>query len=122
MKPCRRCRSPVGRRLGQGAEVQTRLVVLPKLIGVVVIDGLRHAADDVVPLFLGAVGPGKDDGRAQEELEVDEVGQLIAGHKGVGVTRPTGSSYSTNAVNKQLGPETWISFISISSFKQPLIR
>ena len=92
-------------------------MISPELIRVVVVDSLGHSADDVVPIVLVAVGVGEDDGSAQEELEVDEVSQLIAGNKGVGVTGPASSSNSTNTVNKQLGPETLMNIFRLSITK-----
>lgn len=57
-----------------------------------------------MPIVFGLGGlRGQLDRVTQEELEIDEVGQLVAGHQGIGVALAAGPSHATHSVDKQLG-------------------
>ena len=56
-----------------------------QLVRVVIVDRLRHEAEEAVPVTVGLVGLVLDNAAlpAEEQLQVDIVGQLVASNEGI---------------------------------------
>ena len=68
-------------------QLEAGLVPVVQLVRVVVVDRLRHEAEEAVPgALVGLVGLVFDNAAlaAEEQLQVDIVGQLVASNQGKG--------------------------------------
>ena len=80
-------------------------MISPELICEIVVDGLRNAADDVVPVVDGRGRAREHDRVSEEQLQVDEIGELVAGDETERVSRSPGTGHTTDTMNEQLGPD-----------------
>jgi hypothetical protein len=94
---------PISRSFSKSLEVQIGIVIFLQLIRVIIVDGLRNSADDVVPVVVGGRRANEGERVSEEQLKVDEIGEFVTGHKTVRITRSTSTGNTTNAMNKELG-------------------
>ena len=82
-------------------------MIFPQLIRVIIVDGLRNSADDVVPVVVGGRRANEGERVTEEQLKVDEISEFVTGHKTVCITRSACAGNTTNAMNKELGPKIY---------------
>lgn len=78
-------------------------MIFLQLICVIIVDGLRNSADYVVPVVVGGRRANEGERVTEEQLKVDEVSELVAGHKTVRITGSACTGYTTYTMHEEFG-------------------
>ena len=76
-------------------------MIFLQLVRVIIVDGLRNSTNNIVPVLVGGRRANEGERVTEEQLKVDEVSELVAGHKTVCVTGSACTGYTTYTMNEE---------------------